>query len=112
VYLVSSHLGGAVLSPDATQDQRTLAASIQAAINRVKNNLEQVHQDAKQLLMMTPGQLLQPSTLSILDDMVTQTQEAYSGETDPLSGQNQGGTIWIYNNIQRMANFEVKPYTP
>ncbi|HZT98172.1 MAG TPA: serine/threonine-protein kinase [Ktedonobacteraceae bacterium] len=110
VYLVSSHLGGTVLSPDATQDQRILAASIQAAINRVKNNLEQVHQDAKQLLMMTPDQLLQPSTLSILDDMVTQTQEAYSGQTDPLTGQSQGGTIWIYNNIQRLANFEVKPY--
>ncbi len=33
VYLVSSHLAGAVLSPDATQDQRALAAQIHLAID-------------------------------------------------------------------------------
>jgi hypothetical protein len=110
VYLVSMHLDDTVLSPDATQDQRTLAASIQAAIDKVRSRLEQVHQDVKQLLTMTPDQLSQPSTLPLLDDMVTQTQLAYSGQTDPLTGQNQGGVIWICNDIQRMANFEVKPY--
>ncbi len=53
---------------------------------------------------MTSGQLVQLSTLAILDDMVTNIQ------SDPLTGQLQGGAIWISSNIQRMADFEVKPY--
>jgi hypothetical protein len=81
------------------------------AINRVKNSLEQIHQDAKQLLMMAPDQLVQASTLSLVDDMVMQAQFAYSGQFDPLTGQTQGGVLWICNTIQRMATFEVKPYT-
>jgi hypothetical protein len=103
-------LGGTVLSPDATPDQRTLAAKIQAAVDKVKAWLEQVHRDAKQLLTMTSSQLAQSSTLAILDDMVTHIEYAYLGQPDPLTGQLQGGTIWISTNIQRMANFEVKPY--
>jgi hypothetical protein len=110
VYLVSSHLAGAMLSPDATPSQRQLAAHIHTAIDKVKFWLEQVHQDAKQLVVLTPAQLSLPSTLSMLDDMVTQTQLASSGQNDPLTGQQQGGVSWICSNIQRMANFEVRAY--
>lgn len=111
VYLVSSHLAGAVLSPDATPEQRALAGKIHNALDQVRLELTQIQQDAKQLLVMTPAQLNQPSTLSLLDDLVTQCQYAYSGQTDPLSGLAQGGAIWITSNIQRIANFTVKPYT-
>ncbi|MBV9227867.1 MAG: hypothetical protein JOZ18_01045 [Chloroflexi bacterium] len=111
VYLVSSHLAGVVLSPDATQSQRDQAAQIHVAIDQVKNWLEQVHQDAKQLVTMDVQQLGQQQALSLLDDMVTQAQHAYSGETDPVTEQQQqGGTIWICSNIQRMATFDIQPY--
>jgi hypothetical protein len=110
VYLVSSHLTGAVLSPDATQDQRNQAAQIHIAIDQVKNWLEQIHQDAKQLVIMNALQLGQPQALSLLDDMVTQAEHAYNGETDPLTGQQQGGAIWICGNVQRMATFDLRPY--
>src|SRR5438067_970904 len=86
----------------ATSSQHQLAAQIHTAIDKVKFWLEQVHQDAKQLVVLTPAQLSLPSTLSTLDDMVTQTQLAYSGENDPLTGQQQGGVSWICSNIQRM----------
>jgi hypothetical protein len=43
--------------------------------------------------------------------MVSYAQLAYAGQADPLTGQSQGGAIWIYSNIQRMADFEVKPYS-
>lgn len=112
VYLVSSHLAGTVLSPDATQDQRDLAQKVHVAIDQVKGWLEQVHQDAKQLIVMNADQLGQPQTLSLLDDMVTQAQHAYDGEIDPLNGQLQGGAIWVCSNIQRIANFDLKPYKP
>ena len=110
VYLISSHLEGAVLSPDATQSQRDLASQIQVALNREKGYLSQVRQDAKQLVVMDATQLGQPAALALLDDLVTQAQFAYSGEPDPQTGLTQGGAIWICNNIQRLASFDLKPY--
>ncbi len=111
VYLVSSHLAGTVLSPDATQDQRTLAARIHLALDEDRGWLENVHQDAKQLVTMSYDQLAQPAALPLLNDMVTQSQQAYDGQIDPLTGQLQGGAVWISSNIQRMANFEIKAYS-
>jgi eukaryotic-like serine/threonine-protein kinase len=110
VYLIGSHMAGAVLSPDATQDQRDLAAQIHLAIDQDKKWLEQIHQDAKQLVTMNANQLAQPQTLLLLDDMVTQAEHAYNGVTDPSTGQQQGGAVWICGNIQRMANFDLQLY--
>ncbi len=110
VYLVSSHLSGAVLAPDATATQHALANQIQESINQVKAWLENIHQDAKKLLAMDANQLNQPSTLTILDDMVTNAQYAYVGQVDPLTAQNRGGVIWISNHVQQMAAFGVTAY--
>jgi len=111
VYLLPSHLAGTVLSPDATADQRALANQIHIAFDQVKNWLEKVHQDAKQLIVMNANQLAQPTALALLNDLVTQTQFAYTGQIDPLTGQVQGGALWICSNIQRLATFDIKPYT-
>ncbi len=110
VYLVESHLAGTVLSPDATADQRDLAARVHVAIDQTRGWLEQIHQDTKQLVVMNKDQLAQPQALSLLDDLVTNAQYAYTGQTDPLTGQLQGGATWVCSNIQRIANFELKPF--
>jgi serine/threonine protein kinase len=110
VYLLASHLDGALLSPDASQAQRNQAAQIHVAIDQVKNWFEQIHQDARQLVTMNVLQLGQPQALSLLDDMVIQAQHAYDGQTDPATGQQQGGAIWICGNIQRLATFDIRPY--
>ena len=110
IYLVSSHLAGTVLSPDATDEQRSLAAEVHVAIDRTKGWLTKAHDDAKLLLAMDNNQLGQPSTLTLLDDLVTQTQQAYVGQTDPTTGELHGGASWICSNIQRIANFELKPF--
>ena len=110
IYLVSSHLAGTVLSPDATDQQRSLAAEVHVAIDRTRGWLIKAHDDAKQLLVMDNNQLNQPSTLALLDDLVTQTQQSYVGQTDPTTGQLYGGASWICSNIQRIANFELKPF--
>jgi hypothetical protein len=111
IYLVPNHLSGTVFSPDATPDQRALAAQIHIESDKVQGILEKIHQDAKQLVVMDTTQLAQPSTLTLLDDLVTQTQLANNGQTDPMTGQSKGGVLWICNNIQRMATFDLKPYT-
>ncbi len=111
VYLISSHLAGTVLSPDATPEQRDLASRIHTSIDQTRVWLEKAHQDAKNLVVMNNQQLTQPQALALLDDLVTQAQQAYVGQPDPITGQQQSGAIWICNNIQRMANFELKPYS-
>jgi len=67
----------------------------------------QAHQDAKLLAQMMDAQLLQSSSLSILNDLVIQAQDAYAGQLDPSTGASQGGAIWIYGNIERMVTFDV-----
>ncbi len=111
VYLIDIHLSGALQSPDTTQSQRKLAGQITADLNDVDQWLEQARNDAKQLLQLDDTQLAQPSALSVLNDMATQTQYAYAGRFDQPTAQSKGGAIGIYGNIQHLADFAVKPYT-
>lgn len=110
VYLIGLHMDGAIQAPQTTPDQRTLAIRINTGLDNVKRLLTSVLRDAKQLSGMTSIQLLQPSSLALLDDLVTQSQLAYTGQLNPSTGQSEGGAIWIYGNLQRLANFEIKPY--
>ncbi|MFL5706852.1 MAG: hypothetical protein ACJ8AG_29130, partial [Ktedonobacteraceae bacterium] len=111
VYLIELHINGAVLSPQTTSEQRKLAIQIEGGIDSVKRLLAQVYQDARQLVRLTNAQLLQPSALILLDNMATQAQYAYTGRANPSTGISQGGVLWIYDNLQRLAAFDVAPYT-
>src|SRR5579883_1020708 len=112
VYLIGLHLSGMLLSPDVTQDQRNLALRVNTALEDVAHELIQVRSDALKLLQMSNGQFSQPTTLTTLNDMVTLSQSAYAGQLNQTSGQAQGGVVWIYGNMQRLADFAVKPYAP
>lgn len=111
VYLIQTHLNGAILSPQATRDQHQLAIQINGAIDSARQSLNSVYQDAKQLFVLTDAQLLLPSSLATLDDLATQAQYAYTGQPNPSTGTTQGGSLWIYNNFQRLATFDVEQYT-
>jgi hypothetical protein len=110
VSLIGIHMTGAIQSPQTTQDQRKLAIQINVGLDNVKRLLELAYRDAKELVNMTNTQLLLSSSLSILDDLATQAQYAYTGQLNPSTGQSEGGAIWIYGNLQRLASFEVRPY--
>jgi serine/threonine protein kinase len=56
------------------------------------------------------AQLLQPSALVVLNDLATKSQEAYTGQPDPVTGQPAGGALWIYGDLQRLASFEIRPF--
>src|SRR5439155_7362469 len=102
---------GVVQSPGTVHDLSTLAAQLDTAVTDLKNSLERVRQDAEQLVRMSDEQLQQPSAFAILGDMALQARYAYAGQTDPVTGNSQEGTIWIYNNVQRLATFDVIPYS-
>lgn len=111
VYLIQAHMNGAILSPQTTGGQRQLAIQINGGIDSARRLLTQVYQDAKQLVHLTNVQLLQPPALTLLDDLTTQAQYAYTGQPDLSNGTSPGGAVWIYDNLQRLATFDVAPYT-
>jgi serine/threonine protein kinase len=111
VYLLQQHLNGAILSPQATANQHQLAIQISKGIDTVRRFLTQAYQDAKQLVQLNNAQFLQASTLTTLDDLATQTQYAYTGQPDPATGTSQSGALWLYTNLQRLATFDVAPYS-
>ena len=112
VYLIGEHMNGAIQSPQTTPAQRQLAIRINAGLDDLRRLLGQVYQDAKQFVGMTNAQLLQTSSLSILNDMATQAQYAYAGQLNQSTGQAEGGALWIYGNLQRLATFDVRQYIP
>ena len=109
---IGEHMNGAIQSPQTTPGQRQLAIRINTGLDDLRNLLGQVYHDAKQLVGMTGAQLLQTSSLSILNDMATQAQYAYVGQLNQSTGQAEGGALWIYGNLQRLATFDVRQYIP
>lgn len=110
VYLLSEHMSGAIRSPQTSAGQRQLAIQINRGLDEGKRLLQQMEQDAKQLAHMSQAQLGQSSSLSLLNDLATQAQDAYAGQPDPASGQSTNGALWIYQQIQRLATFDIRPY--
>ena len=104
------HLTGVVQSPGATSDLRALATQLNRAVSDLKNALERVRQDAQQLVHMTNEQLHQSAAFALVGDMALQARYAYAGQIDPITGNSQEGALWIYNNVQRLATFDVMPY--
>lgn len=104
VYLLSEHMAGAIQSPQTTPGQHTLAIQINRELDGAKRLFEQMERDAKHLLNMSAVQLLQPAALTLLNDLATQAQDAYTGQLDPSTGQANGGALQIYGNLQQMAS--------
>jgi len=108
--LVGLHLTGMLSLPPATQEQRQSGSHIVNALNTARSALQRVHDDDKTLASMSNTQLTQSSSLTLLDDMVTQSYYAYTGYPDQHTLQTQGGAIWIYSAIQRLVDYSVVRY--
>jgi hypothetical protein len=104
------HMAGVIQSPGVTGSLHTLALQINRAINNMKAWLEQVRQDAEQLLHMDGGQLTQLSAFGVLGDLETQARHALAGYTDPDTGDTEEGAAWIFDNVARLATFDVTPF--
>ncbi len=107
---IGNHLREIADSPGVTPEQKALAIRINKALNNVQAWLEKVHSYAAQLIQMTPQQLLAPETIKILDDLFTQANNAFVGQTDPNTDQVKEGVVQIHYSIQGLATFNVQPY--
>jgi hypothetical protein len=100
---IDIHLQGLMNAPSHSQAQRQLAMKIDNALKTDTSLLQNVHKDAVQLAGMSDTQLKSKEALSLLDDMVTNANVAYTGQFDPAIGGNINGTVWIHNELQRVA---------
>jgi hypothetical protein len=110
MYHIALHLNGVLQSPGATAAQRSEATRINSALSNVNTWLGRVRKDATQLAAMNDSQLAQPAALALINDMVTQATYAYQGTSDPATDQQQDGMSQLYQEVQKLAAFTVKPY--
>lgn len=108
---IGTHLLEITESPGVTPDQQRLARQISDATSNVQAWLTAVQKDAQTLLRMTPEQLKQPGVQTILNDLFTQANAAFVGQTDPNTNQVREGVAQIHYNIQRLATFTITPCT-
>lgn len=105
------HINGLLHAPGSPANARATAARLLPAMSSVITWLQHLRNDAKQLLAMTNAQLSQPAAFTLLNDMVVQASNAYTGNTDPATGQVQQGVAWIHQQLQSLATIAINTYT-
>jgi hypothetical protein len=104
------HLSALIQAGGSTTTLRKDDTQIIAALNNVRYWLGQVRKDAQQMVKMTDEQLLQPSTLALINGMIENASNAYAGHIDPTRGEMREGVNWIHDYIQTLAALEVTAY--
>ena len=111
---IVTHLNGLLQAsnPGGTPNEQLKknVAAIIDALSNVRLNFTKVRQDAQQLLKMSDAQLRQPQTLSLLNDMIANTNAAYIGQPDPNTGEMYQGVTWIHSQIQSLATLDILVY--
>ncbi|GCE17877.1 hypothetical protein [Dictyobacter kobayashii] len=104
---IGNHLREIISSPNVNDSQKKLANEINLAINNVQSWYLGVHDDAAQLIHMSPQQLHQPGTMMTLNHMFKLANNAFVGETDPATNQVKEGVSQIHYEAQRLATFDI-----
>lgn len=107
LYHIGIHLQGLVESPGVTPEQKQLAIQIDNALSQVQSRLQQVRQDAKQLIKMNATQLTTQQALTILNDMDKQMQDAFVGQYNEATGAIAGGVTQIHYTILQLATLNI-----
>ena len=108
---ISRQLQGVTTAPGVAPAMRTHAAQIRSQLLGVKKWLANVYKDAKELVALTDSQLMQPSTLTILNDLETQANFILVGQLDSSSGQVTPGVVQIHYSILQLVTFDIRPFT-
>jgi serine/threonine protein kinase len=108
---IGTHLSDITQAPGVSPAQQQLASEINSDINNVQVWLSAVHHDAAELIQQPADQIIQPQTLPIFNDLFVQANKAFTGQTDPHTGQVKAGVAQIYYSIQNLATFEITPCT-
>ena len=109
---VDKHLNGLLQAKAATPAVRKQVNDLIGAMNNVEFWLTQVRHDAQQLIKMSDDQLRQPGTLTILNDMIENSNRAYAGQLDPSTNSTRQGIIWVHDHMQALAHIDITKVQP
>jgi hypothetical protein len=100
---INTHLNAIRWSndPNLTSSMLKLIDQADGSLDSVSTWLEQVRQDAKQLL-------ISPISLSIRKDMETAANYAYNGQINKATNKQLLGVQQIHNDILQLATFNMK----
>jgi len=104
------HLNGLINAPGSPGNVRSTANQVLPVLSTIATWLQKLRSDDKSLLAMNNAHLGQGAALSLLDDMVLQASNVYSGSTRPATGQAQPGVTWIHQQLQSIATLAVNTY--
>jgi len=105
------HLNGLLQANTSNKGLRTQIAAMIVALNNVRFWLMQVRKDSQQLLKMSDSQLHQPTTLSLLNDMIANANFAYVGQPDTTTGEVHQGVSWVHSQMQSLAVIAIAKYS-
>jgi len=105
------HLNGLLQANTSNKELRTQIAAMIVALNNVRFWLVQVRKDSQQLLKMSDSQLHQPTTLSLLNDMIANANFAYVGQPDTTTGEVHQGVSWVHSQMQSLAVIAIAKYS-
>jgi len=109
---VPLHLNAVIRAADATPQMRALATEIVQSLNNAGRWLVQARMLAQQLVNMNADQLAQPTTLTMLDNLLTDTTYAYIGQLNPNTNQVKPGILQVHYDIQRLATLNITSDLP
>ncbi len=109
---IQIHLQGVAGAPDATPQMREIANKIIMDLQNAQAWLTQVRADAQKLVLMDATQLALPSSLALLNDMLTNANYAYIGKLDPRTNQTTPGVTQAHDEIQQLAAFNLTTQLP
>jgi serine/threonine protein kinase len=111
------HLNELIKAPDASPRTRQIAQHIVDTLANLSNDkgtgwLQRVHDDAKTLFDMGPGELAQSSSQVLLEDLATYATYAYIGQLDPATNTVVPGLLQAHYDIQQLAAFDITTQVP
>jgi hypothetical protein len=103
---ISHHLNG-LLEANPTPATRQKITALTTALGNVNQCLKQVRYDAQQLMKMSDAQMTQDSTLAVINDMIANMDNAYSGQPDPSTNTVREGVNWIHTQMQFLTSLDM-----
>ena len=99
-----------VQSPGVLREQVTQAGEISAELDVIHAWLEQIHQEAKQLVALDNPQLVQDEGIRLRGEINSLVTRGLNGGSDPGTGRAEKGVTAIAEQIQQLTSMDITRY--
>ncbi|GCE09065.1 hypothetical protein [Dictyobacter aurantiacus] len=109
---IEHHMSGLLEADNTSTALRKQINDLSTSLDNINFWLGKVRQDAQKIVKMDDNQLKQPGTLTLINDMIDNTNHAFAGQLDPSTNQMRQGVTWLHDNMQALASIDLTPIKP